>query len=70
MRPSELLAVLLRFGFEPVRQKGSHLIVRDGTGRWAPVPIHAGRDIDRFLIRAILRQLGISEADFLGKLRD
>ena len=53
----EVIAILQRFGFEPVSQRGSHLkLQRDtATGRQTlTVPLH--RELDTGTVRAILRQ--------------
>ena len=42
--------VLVKLGFEPVRQKGSHVFYRHPDGRTTTVPFHAGRDIARPLL--------------------
>jgi len=46
--------VLLSLGFQPVRQKGSHVFYRHADGRVTTVPKHPGRDLSRPLIREIL----------------
>jgi predicted RNA binding protein YcfA (HicA-like mRNA interferase family) len=56
--------LLLRLGFEPVRQKGSHVFYRHPDGRTTTVPNHPGRDLARPLIREILREIGLSSEDF------
>ena len=37
--------VLLRLGFEVVRQKGSHVFYRHPDGRTTTLPRHPGRDL-------------------------
>jgi predicted RNA binding protein YcfA (HicA-like mRNA interferase family) len=44
-------ALLLRLGFVPVRQKGSHVFYRHPDGTTTTLPNHPGRDIARPLIR-------------------
>ena len=46
-------------GFVAVRQKGSHRFYRHPDGRTTVVPMHA-TDLDRSLIRKILRDVEIS----------
>jgi len=48
---SEVVAVLQRHGFAVVRQSGSHVILRHTDGRRTTVPVHAGRDLGRGLLR-------------------
>jgi predicted RNA binding protein YcfA (HicA-like mRNA interferase family) len=57
--------VLLRLGFESVRQKGSHVFYRHSDGRTTTVPNHPGRD----LARPLLREIELSPEQFQEELR-
>lgn len=61
--------VLLSLGFEPVRQKGSHVFYRHPDGRTTTLPHHPGRDIARPLIREILREIELTPAQFRQMLK-
>ena len=50
-----LIAALENAGFQPIRQKGSHLRLKHPDGRVVTVPIHKGKDIGKGLLRKILR---------------
>jgi len=64
MRPKEVVAALLRCGFQETHQKGSHLyLVSSDKKHVTSVPIHPG-DVHRGLLKQILKQAGISESDF------
>lgn len=52
--------ILLRLGFQAVRQRGSHVFYRHPDGRTTTVPNHAGRDLARPLIREILREIDLT----------
>jgi len=56
--------VLLGLGFQPVRQKGSHVFYRHPDGRTTTVPHHPGRNLARPLIREILREVELSPDHF------
>ncbi len=56
--------VLLRMGFEPVRQKGSHIFYRHPDGRTTTLANHPGRDLSLPLIREILREIELSPEQF------
>ena len=60
--------VLLSLGFEPVRQKGSHVFYRHQDGRTTTLPFHAGRDIARPLLREILKDIEFTADDLLAEL--
>ncbi|MGH6661043.1 MAG: type II toxin-antitoxin system HicA family toxin, partial [Rhodospirillales bacterium] len=62
----QMLRALERAGFSVVRSSGSHhyLIHRTDRSRRTVVPYHAQRDLPRGLVRAILRQAGLSVEEF------
>ncbi|SHN32476.1 Predicted RNA binding protein YcfA, dsRBD-like fold, HicA-like mRNA interferase family [Cyclobacterium lianum] len=60
--------VLLLLGFEIKRQKGSHVFYRHPDGRYTTIPHHKGRDISRSLLRAVLRQVEITQEEFIELL--
>jgi predicted RNA binding protein YcfA (HicA-like mRNA interferase family) len=60
--------VLRHLGFQPVRQKGSHVFYRHNDGRTTTVPNHSGRDISRPLLREILREIQLSPEEFEQEL--
>lgn len=68
VKPKDLVKVLEKLGFVSRRQTGSHLILRHPlTKKITTVPIHS-KDIKRGLLFGILKQAGISNADFLEAL--
>lgn len=56
---------LQRLGFEPVRQKGSHVRYKHGDGRAVTVPNHPGEAIGPGLLRKILRDANVTRDEFL-----
>ncbi len=62
--------ILLRLGFEFVRQKGSHAFYRHPDGRYTTLPFHGKQDIARPLIRQILREIELNPEDFTGLLNE
>lgn len=63
-------AVLLRLGFEAVRQKGSHVFYRHTDGRTTTVPDHPGRDLARPLLREILREIELTPEEFTDQIAE
>lgn len=51
LKPAEVIAILLKLGFQEVRQRGSHKQFRHADGRMTTVPFHKGRDISPALLR-------------------
>lgn len=68
LKPREVIALLERLGFHE-RPLGatSHRRFVHPDGRRTTVPVHAGRDIGRGLLRKILRDISLT-ADELNKL--
>ncbi len=62
--------LLLRLGFEKVRQKGSHAFYRHSDGRTTTVPHHKSRVLARPLIREILREIKITIDDYNSSLKE
>ncbi len=60
--------VLLRLGFERMRQKGSHVFFKHPDGRTTTVPDHRGRDLARPLVREILREIELTPEQFNEEL--
>ncbi len=62
----EILRVLGLLGFETVSQRGSHvkLRLRSGESTYTVIVKHPSRDIPDGTFAAILRQAGITRADF------
>jgi predicted RNA binding protein YcfA (HicA-like mRNA interferase family) len=56
----ELVKILEKVGFKNVRQKGSHVFLKHQDNRITIIPVHRGKDIDRSLLRKILRDTKIS----------
>jgi predicted RNA binding protein YcfA (HicA-like mRNA interferase family) len=56
--------LLLKLGFQKVRQKGSHVFYRHPDGRTTSVPHHPGRDLARPLIKEILREIELSVDEY------
>jgi len=69
VKAERLIKVLGRAGFEPVRQRGSHVILRHGDGRVIVVPVHEGEEVGRGLLSKILREAGLTREEYLRLLR-
>lgn len=59
----DLIKVLEGIGSCVVRQRGSHVWLKHEDGRGVTVPVHAGQDISRGLLRTILRDAELSLHD-------
>jgi len=63
--PLKLIKTLQKAGFKTIRQKGSHVIMMNERNVRIVIPIHPGKDIKPALIRAIVKEAGLSREDFL-----
>jgi len=68
--PDKLVKILEKEGFKVIRQKGSHVIMINSRKTRIVIPVHPGKDIKPGLIRAILREAGISREKFLKLLKE
>ena len=67
LKPREVAALLVRLGFQEVRQRGSHRQYRHPDGRGTTVPFHSGRDISPTLLRKIARDIGVTVEELLQR---
>ena len=59
---------LRKVGFEVVRQRGSHVIMKHPDGRGTVVPIHSGETIGVGLLSKIQKDIEIDREAFIGLL--
>lgn len=65
VKSNELIRAMEKAGFSMVRQKGSDVRLRHPDGRVVTVPVHAGADIGRGLLRKIHRDADITVEELL-----
>jgi len=70
LSPQRLIKILEKTGFKTIRQKGSHIIMINDKGTRIVIPVHPGKDIKPGLIRAILKEAGLSRREFFKILRE
>lgn len=64
----KVVKALNKIGFQPVRQKDSHLFMRHPDGRSTVIPIHPGEELGRGILKEILSDVGMSKEEFLELL--
>jgi predicted RNA binding protein YcfA (HicA-like mRNA interferase family) len=68
LKPKELLAALVKAGFEVKRQTGSHVILfKPGIHRPISIPMHI-KDLPKGTCRAIIRQTSLTLEELLKLL--
>jgi predicted RNA binding protein YcfA (HicA-like mRNA interferase family) len=64
LKGTEVVRCLERAGFTIARIRGSHYIMEHPEGRRTVVPVHAGKDIRRSLLRKIIADAEMTEDTF------
>ena len=62
----EVQRALEKHGFQVVRQRGSHRILRDDLGRRVTLPCLPGKIIHPKVLAAIMDDAGLAEEDLTG----
>jgi predicted RNA binding protein YcfA (HicA-like mRNA interferase family) len=65
LKAKDVIKGLNKLGFIKVRQKGGHAIFHHSDCRRSPLPLHPTKDISPYLLSDILKQLRITEDEFL-----
>ncbi len=65
----KLVRILEKSGFRTVRQKGSHIIMVNDRKTRIVIPVHPGKKIKPGLVRAIIREAGITREEFFKLLK-
>jgi predicted RNA binding protein YcfA (HicA-like mRNA interferase family) len=68
IQADRLIKILVKVGFTPLRQKGSHVILRNMDGRLIVVPVHRGEKIGIGLLLKIVKESGLTRERFLELL--
>jgi predicted RNA binding protein YcfA (HicA-like mRNA interferase family) len=63
---AQVVRALERLGFQQVRQRGSHVVMRKGS-IGTVVPLH--REVKTGTLAGILRQAQLSQDEFLGAVK-
>ena len=65
LKPKQVVKMFEKLGFRQLRQKGSHVILRNQEGgQRIVVPLHV-KDMPIGTLRSIIRQSGVDKNDFL-----
>jgi len=66
--PKDLEKVLLKLGFKPIRQRGSHVFYQHSDGRYTTIPFHGNRDIGPVLLKVILKEIKLTRDEYQNYL--
>jgi predicted RNA binding protein YcfA (HicA-like mRNA interferase family) len=67
LKGRELIRILQALGFEVVRSRGSHFLLRHEDGRTTTVPVHSGETLGPGLLRSILRDVELTADDLMRR---
>ncbi len=65
-----VIKALAKIGFQPVRQHGSHLVMKHPDGRITVVPVHKGEDLGGGILRKIANDAKITREELMQILED
>jgi predicted RNA binding protein YcfA (HicA-like mRNA interferase family) len=65
---AKVVRALEKWGWSRTRIRGSHHIMQHPDGRTVAVPVHSNRDIAKGTLRGILKEVGMSVAEFMDLL--
>lgn len=68
VKAEKAIKVLEESGFLFARQRGSHVILQHLDGRSIVIPVHQGEELGRGVLRAIIRQAGLTREEFMMRL--
>ncbi len=57
LKSSIVIKILKKLGFQPIRQRGSHIYFKHPDGRATVVPFHKGENISKGLLKKILQDI-------------
>lgn len=63
-----VIKALARIGFQPVRQRGSHIVMKHPDGRCTVIPVHPGEELGRGMLMEIMSDVRLSKKEFLELL--
>jgi predicted RNA binding protein YcfA (HicA-like mRNA interferase family) len=66
----KVIKLLNKIGFQSIRQRGSHVILKHPDGRVTVVPIHPGEDVGRGLLFKIVKDTRMTKEQFLKLLEE
>jgi len=64
----QAINALAKIGFEVIRQKGSHVRLKDEQERRITVPVHSGKTLGKGLLRKIIRDTDLTVDEFIELL--
>jgi predicted RNA binding protein YcfA (HicA-like mRNA interferase family) len=70
VKAKDFIGVISTLGYQLDRQRGSHAIYKDGSGRRVVVPMHSGKDLKPGTLGGMVKDVGLEKAEFFQLLRE
>jgi predicted RNA binding protein YcfA (HicA-like mRNA interferase family) len=64
VKASDFIRVITKFGYQLHRQKGSHAIYKNSSGRRVVVPIHSKKDLKPGTLLGMIKDIGLEKDEF------
>jgi predicted RNA binding protein YcfA (HicA-like mRNA interferase family) len=61
----KVIRALERIGFQKIRHKGSHVIMRHADGRMTVIPMHKSEDLGPGLLLEIIKDAKLTQEEFI-----
>lgn len=65
VKSQKVIKTLVKLGFQARHTKGSHVFLKHSDGRTTTVPVHAGEEIDRRLLKKITADINMDSDEFM-----
>ena len=69
VKAEKVIKALNKIGFQVLRQKGSHVIMKHPDGRVTVIPVHKGEELGRGILREIINDAKVNKEEFLKLLK-
>jgi predicted RNA binding protein YcfA (HicA-like mRNA interferase family) len=69
IRDNKLIKVIAKADFKPIRQRGSHFLMKNNEGKAIVIPVHRGEMPERGLLLKIIKEAGLTREELLKLLQ-
>jgi predicted RNA binding protein YcfA (HicA-like mRNA interferase family) len=70
VKAKDFIRVISMLGYQLDRQRGSHVIYKDSSGKRVVVPMHSGKDLKSGTLAGMIKDVGLEKAEFFQLLRE
>ena len=70
VKARDFVRVIISLGYQLHRQKGSHAIYKNSSGRRVVVPVHSGKDLKPGTLLGMIKDIGLEKNEFFELLQE